>query len=181
MAEAPAMIQLRGYIEGGTPPFTYTMQFGDGQTEEGTTDTGKIVIDHNYVGSGTYTASLLVKDVDGRTGTSATVRGVSDLTMKKDDALEKSTSRRSWRFWRRRREEPEKREEEIEVVSVEEEALIKEVKLEKDQRYVGGMIPIRLTPEFYKLSLRLQDSTSKKLAIYTETFHVKYKLGMTAK
>jgi PKD repeat protein len=64
-------IQFVATASGGTQPYTYSWDFGDGTTGTGST------LSHSYVLPGTYTVTLTVTDTNGKTATSSATVSVA--------------------------------------------------------------------------------------------------------
>jgi len=62
---AGAAVQFSGLANGGTSPYTYSWNFGDGSTGSGQNPS------HTYVNTGSYTAVLTVTDATGATATNS--------------------------------------------------------------------------------------------------------------
>src|SRR5215210_584854 len=60
---APATFDFEANVTGGTVPYTYSWDFGDGSVESGDDET----VDHTFNIAGTYTVSATVTDSTGRT------------------------------------------------------------------------------------------------------------------
>ncbi|MGC8773330.1 MAG: PKD domain-containing protein, partial [Conexivisphaera sp.] len=61
-------------ITGGTPPYSYTVNFGDGAQSSGSTSSTSFSVSHAYSNPGTYTITVTVSDAVGsRSSTSVTV------------------------------------------------------------------------------------------------------------
>jgi hypothetical protein len=60
--QAPSLWSLEADVEGGEPPYTYSWDFGDGNTGEG------CCIDYWYETPGDYVATVTVTDAAGNTG-----------------------------------------------------------------------------------------------------------------
>ena len=67
--EVPLTVVFTGVAQGGTSPYTYTWNFGDGSSEA----TSNTSISHTYTVSGTYTAILTVTDSKGAQATASGV------------------------------------------------------------------------------------------------------------
>ncbi|MCS6903751.1 MAG: PKD domain-containing protein, partial [Bacteroidia bacterium] len=72
--------RLRATLQGGTPPFTYSWDLGNGFTKEGSTSTNNIQETVVYGGSGNYTATLIVKDANGCADTCKTLVEIVSVT-----------------------------------------------------------------------------------------------------
>lgn len=68
MGEVPFFVDVRASIDGGVPPYTYTLRYGDGEEETDRTSNGVINTRHRYTKSGVYMISLAVRDARGKTG-----------------------------------------------------------------------------------------------------------------
>ncbi len=64
------IVTFSGLASGGTQPYTYYWNFGDGSTESGAQAV------HTYPQNGTYTVTLTANDAQGRTGTMSEQLGV---------------------------------------------------------------------------------------------------------
>lgn len=64
---APLAVSFSGSVAGGTGPYTYLWDFGDGTTDPNSTAS------HSYVAEGTYTASLAAQDSAGISGISSMI------------------------------------------------------------------------------------------------------------
>src|SRR5215210_5806703 len=60
---APATFDFEANVTGGTVPYTYSWDFGDGSVESGDDET----VDHTFNIAGTYTVTATVTDSTGRT------------------------------------------------------------------------------------------------------------------
>lgn len=76
--KVPLTVNFNASVSGGTPNYTYSWNFGDGQTGTGQTPA------HTYTSAGNYTAKLTVTDSVNTTGSSSvniTVNPVTPLTV----------------------------------------------------------------------------------------------------
>jgi PKD repeat protein len=64
--DAPATFEFEAMVTGGTQPYTYSWDFGDGTTEE---ESIEPTTSHTYEESGTYTVTLTVIDSEGQEAT----------------------------------------------------------------------------------------------------------------
>jgi PKD repeat protein len=67
-------VTFAGSVTGGSGPFTYSWNFGDG-----TTGSGSLTPTHTYANHGTFTATLTVTDGFGRSSNNATTVTVADV------------------------------------------------------------------------------------------------------
>ena len=77
---APATYRFEADADGGTPPYTWHWDFGDGQQETLEGDSGTR---HTYVNPGNYTATVTVTDATGQTASNSvqvTVEPASTVT-----------------------------------------------------------------------------------------------------
>jgi PKD repeat protein len=81
---APATFDFEANVTGGTVPYTYSWDFGDGSVESDDDET----VDHTFDVAGTYTVSATVTDSTGRTVSDSiliTVEPAPPLTAGDDD------------------------------------------------------------------------------------------------
>src|SRR5215213_8071434 len=82
---APATFDFEANVTGGTVPYTYSWDFGDGSVES---DDDDETVDHTFDVAGTYTVSATVTDSTGRTVSDSiliTVEPAPPLTAGDDD------------------------------------------------------------------------------------------------
>ncbi len=72
---APLAVTLQAAATGGTPPYGYSWDFGDGNTATGASAS------HTYTAAGTYTAQVTATDASGYTARAATTITVSSLAV----------------------------------------------------------------------------------------------------
>src|SRR5215208_218158 len=60
---APATYEFEANVIGGTEPYSYSWDFGDGSSEESNEET----VEHTFEEAGTYNVALTVTDAEGRT------------------------------------------------------------------------------------------------------------------
>jgi PKD repeat protein len=71
---AGSAVAFAGSVFGGTSPYTYSWNFGDGTSESGNLDPS-----HVYANPGAYSATLTVTDASGYTGNSSAAVTVNDV------------------------------------------------------------------------------------------------------
>jgi PKD repeat protein len=69
-----ASVTFQGSVTGGTAPYTYSWNFGDG-----TTASGSLTPSHTYADNGTYTAVLWVIDSAGYSGSGSVVATINSV------------------------------------------------------------------------------------------------------
>ena len=72
---------LTANITGGTPPYSYTWDLGNGFTSTGNSTTGVLSDLVTYGGPGTYTVTLIITDVNGCNDTCTTTATIQNFTV----------------------------------------------------------------------------------------------------
>jgi PKD repeat protein len=75
MGQTPLQVSFSGAVSGGTPPYTYSWDFGDGGSSNNQNPP------HTYYQSGNQTAVLTVKDNENETDTDSILLNVSDVPL----------------------------------------------------------------------------------------------------
>ena len=74
----PVSVSFTVSITGGLPPYTVTMNFGDGTTPQSTsTSSTTVTFSHTYNTSGSFTAQATVKDSIGQSASAQTTINVA--------------------------------------------------------------------------------------------------------
>jgi PKD repeat protein len=68
---APATFEFTADVGGGTEPYTYSWDFGDGQ-QQTTGEQAVSTVNHTFENPGSYTVTVTVTDGTGRTGFDST-------------------------------------------------------------------------------------------------------------
>ncbi|RLF42464.1 MAG: hypothetical protein DRN18_02450 [Thermoplasmata archaeon] len=72
------VFNFSGSASGGVKPYTYHWDFGDGNSEEITTDEESCLVQYTYSSPGYYTATLTVTDSEGNTAIATVTVNVTD-------------------------------------------------------------------------------------------------------